>query len=470
VGISFDGGQTWQDQPLPGVGQCAGGTTARASDPWLAFAPNGDLYAVSLAVTAQGTVPAILVSKSTDGGLTWQNPVSIPGTSGADKESVTTDPFNSNLVYVVWTGGFSRSTDGGQTFSSARRLGIGSGAQIVALADDTLVASDGGEVFRSTNQGQTWSNAILLPRTNPQQVTDPNNHQTLRAGLGLGDIAVDPNSGTLYVVTEDANITGGGYDGISLMQSFDEGLTWTRPMQVNQTPTSVPTLDRQAFIPTVQVDADGTVGVAYYDFRNNQGGSYLGTDCWFATGTPDGSGGISWGYEQSLTDWSFDFEQAPVAAYGKFVGDYQGRAPDGNDMVTSFSFPAGNSGDALFFRRAINLGNSPGGGNLPGGGRLGSPSPELALLLRVDPAGVPFLAAPTPEQPTPQPRPVDVAAGADLWLGGAEPFTARFIHDSHGQQNAASAQFWDVIHSGSLFSQEIEVSGTSGTAASSSSL
>ena len=38
---------------------------------------------------------------------------------------------------------------------------------------------------------------------------------------------------------------------------------------MNQTPTTIPIGNQQAFTPSVDVAADGTVAVTYYDFRNN---------------------------------------------------------------------------------------------------------------------------------------------------------------------------------------------------------
>src|SRR5262249_7892648 len=45
---SKDGGSTWHPVPLPGDSKCSGGNYDRASDPWVSFAPNGDLYSISL--------------------------------------------------------------------------------------------------------------------------------------------------------------------------------------------------------------------------------------------------------------------------------------------------------------------------------------------------------------------------------------------------------------------------------------
>src|SRR5256714_4747396 len=70
---SHDGGATWTES-WAHFSTCSGGTAAnggdygRASDPWVSFAPNGDVYQISLSASADLTVSAVLVSKSVDGG------------------------------------------------------------------------------------------------------------------------------------------------------------------------------------------------------------------------------------------------------------------------------------------------------------------------------------------------------------------------------------------------------------------
>jgi hypothetical protein len=456
VGTSFDGGLTWYTQPIPGVTQVAGGTWARSSDPWIAFGADGAMYATSLTVNGQGGAGVIMVSKSVDGGFTWLPPVTIPGSQGSDKESITTDPFNPLNVYVAWTGAFSRSTDGGQTFSPARNLATGSGSQIVVLPDDTLIDSDGCELFRSTDQGLTWSYVPFFLNCNPQQVTDPNTHAPLRAGLGLGDIAVDPNSGALYDVIEDASV-GHGVDGVAFTESLDGGFTWTTPVKINQTPTNIPQLDQQAFIPTVAVAADGTVGVTYYDFRNNTGGPTLPTDYWFIPGTPDGSGNITWGNEVRLTRKSFNFEKAPFSKYGKFLGDYQGRASIGGDFVELFGHPQDGSGhgglglheDAVYFRRVVNLGNDPAS---TGGDQ------ELAAGAQVDQGGPAAPVALVPHT-TGQQVSVDMSALLEPSWDIPAPIATGLAVDTQGLTHAAPLQSSDVTMPDLAFGQETGVSG-----------
>ena len=197
---------------VPKVTKCSGGAYSRASDPWVSFAPNGDLYAISLSFGAFDPHNAILVSKSTDGGDTWGDPIEVTAddTNGLDKESITADPHDSNLVYATWDrlltpGGsthasdqgvihsrsfksqtfFARSTDGGRTWERPRQLFTDTsfsgsiGGMIRVLGDGTLLdglqtygsaAWKGGpcgsvSVLRSTDHGLTWSSkpSIVSP-------------------------------------------------------------------------------------------------------------------------------------------------------------------------------------------------------------------------------------------------------------------------------------------------------------------
>jgi hypothetical protein len=58
----------------------------------------------------------------------------------------------------------------------------------------------------------------------------------------------------------------------------DGGCTWSAPIPINQRPTNIPAGDRQAFLPSVAVAADGTVAVTYDDFRFNDANPSLQTD------------------------------------------------------------------------------------------------------------------------------------------------------------------------------------------------
>jgi hypothetical protein len=107
------------------------------------------------------------------------------------------------------------------------------------------------------------------------------------------------------------------------------------------------------------VAQDGTVSVAYYDFRNNTPNpNTLPTDYWVvhchASKTGDCSRGSQYGAELRLTNAPFNMERAPVAG-GYFLGDYEGLANDvageGTDFTPLFSRPQGVDPATIFFRR-----------------------------------------------------------------------------------------------------------------------
>ena len=115
--VSHDGGASWA-YSAPHFSNCAGGTAAdggdfgRSSDPWVSWAPNGDLWSIAIAVDATTPRNAVLASRMRHGTSTWSEPfvlrfddsrTGIPlGNNFNDKESLTADRSDSNLVYAVW--------------------------------------------------------------------------------------------------------------------------------------------------------------------------------------------------------------------------------------------------------------------------------------------------------------------------------------------------------------------------------
>jgi hypothetical protein len=76
---STDGGATWANGFLPGLTTGnGGGPYSAASDPAVAYdAKHGVWMIATLPVANSGKPPAVVVSRSTDGGLTWNDPVNI---------------------------------------------------------------------------------------------------------------------------------------------------------------------------------------------------------------------------------------------------------------------------------------------------------------------------------------------------------------------------------------------------------
>jgi hypothetical protein len=385
AGTSTDGGNTWTDVPLPGVTVNSGGTFLRASDPWVTIAPNGDVYAISLPINdpTNHVNDGIYVNKSTDGGLTWSNPVALVLNSNSslalDKEAITADPGNSNNVYAVWdelgTGGggptmFARTTDAGQTWSTPQVIldpspGQTISNQVAVLPNGTLINmcvsinyttnAETIVVVRSTDHGTSWSGPITVSSLQSVGVNDPDTGTGVRSGDIIPDIAVDHTSGNAYVVWQDGRFSNFTHDDIAISMSTNGGLNWSTPVKVNQTPTNIPAGDQSAFTATVAVSSNGTVAVAYYDFRNNTSASGLLTDRWIAFANPSQQP-LSFGNEQRLTNSSFNMELAANAG-GYFLGDYEGTIAGGNSFNTFGNFFAqtvsAQDPSSMFFRGVL---------------------------------------------------------------------------------------------------------------------
>src|SRR2546425_1544605 len=371
---SSDGGNSWSTN-FAAFSTCSGRLAIdsydRASDPWVTFDTSGNVYQISLSISAHQSISAVLVSKSTDGGASWSSATTlIRDTSGLhfdDKESITGDPTRAGYVYAVWDRGtfpsdnrnprsflgshayrgqpmFSRTIDGGQTWSAP--IGMANqniftiGNQIAVLPNGTLVDIfqnfQGSGVQPSPNHateavmvsrdaGLTWSQPIDIANWSPELTIDPDNRKPVRTGNGLPNLAVDPNSGTIFVTWEDGRFSADGHADVAFSKSTDGGHKWSTPIKVNQSPAGV-----QAFTPTIAVSADGTVGITYYDFRNNTSVQGVPTDVWFIHSHNGGATRT----EQHVAGF-FPIETAPLAT-GYFLGDYEGLAAAGSDFLAFF--------------------------------------------------------------------------------------------------------------------------------------
>jgi hypothetical protein len=398
--VTHDGGVSW-DTTFPHFSTCAGGTAAnggnyeRSSDPWVTFSPNGVAHQISLSVNLfNDPATAILVSRSTDGGDTWSEPITVardPSDEAPflfnDKESITADPNDSAFVYAIWDrlrfpsdranfnaqhafsfrgdAIFSRTTDGGATWEPARaifaprKLQSTIGHQIVVRPTGelidlfTLFQGSGNNrpgsslaMMRSTNKGATWSAPRVIHKIQFEGAFDPDTGRPIRAEGFVPEVAVDPNNGNLYATWQDIRFS--GVDQIAFSMSTDGGNTWSSPIKVSQTPPSADPANEQAWVPAVHAAANGTLAVTYYDFRFNTPAPGVPTDHWMVLCDPSGATTCAdaddWGDELRLTDTSFDVEQLPFARgpFGYFVGEYEGLSSAGSTFWPLFAIGTGD--------------------------------------------------------------------------------------------------------------------------------
>jgi hypothetical protein len=305
---SNDGGKTWRQRspPLPAFGKGGG-------DPVLAVDADGVFYYSALATNSMG-LSILAVTRSIDGGATWSrvtNAVSsrTTATDLHDKEWMTVDrtnsPYSGN-VYVTWTRfspkpedsgiSFVRSTDGGRTWSNAKLISppltpqavvqgswiaIGPEGEIYVSYMDTRIA--GIAVVKSTDGGQTFSAPVTAIKFRTTTTL-----KTLSGGFEVPfwpsidvDISDGPHRGTVYIVTNDET---GWEDEIDvlLVSSTDGGKTWTEPTRVSDDETST-----DQFMPALIVAPDGTLGIIWYDRRNDPQNNVL-TDLYMTTSIDGG--------------------------------------------------------------------------------------------------------------------------------------------------------------------------------------
>ena len=261
---------------------------------------------------------------------------------------------------------FNRTTNGGLSWEPTARMILDTGPNAQTINNLIVVSPSGingtvmdffthiyhnGDVtiglLKSTDHGATFGpeqTALPIDVTLKGTVT-PDAKEPVRDANILFDVAIDRNSGNLYLVWQDGQHQ--NLDRVSFSMSTNNGVSWSTPVMIAKTPYSTNRLRMQSFVPSVEVAADGRVFVTYYDFRNdvNVGGEF--TDYWAISCDPSLPGTdcrlpSGWGNETKLTGSSFDMLNAPVAR-GHFLGDYQGLVKQGSGVRAVFGVAVGHN-------------------------------------------------------------------------------------------------------------------------------
>lgn len=334
---SFDGGQTWDEgQMFSSYGVWG--------DPSLIFDLNGDCYFAHLS----GEPPLsgrwadrIVIQKSTDGGMSWDDGTytGLNRPKFEDKEWITADRTNSiyqNNLYVAWTEFdslftplpefksrelFSRSTDGGETWSNPIKLNEIDGD---CMDDDNTIEGATPTVGPDGEVYLAWAGpeGILFDRSFDGGVTFGEDKFVSEhvGGWGWGnevpgiygnglpqtycDISNSSYRGTIYIIWADQR-NGIINTDIFLIKSTDKGETWSDIKQVNNDESQ-----RPQFYPWMTIDPiTGIMYVVYYDRRYTIGTM---TEVFIARSTDGGE-----------TFYNFKIsESAFETTVQEFLGDY----------------------------------------------------------------------------------------------------------------------------------------------------
>ncbi len=349
---SFDGGRTWNASLLPGYPGDPRVTAlsdyACGSDPVLAFGPDGTLYYASLQYSdskgdraphpllspfwgAQAN-GAIAVTRSLDGGASWEDPVIVASHTGdgiLDKEWLAVDPETGQVYVSYFDGRFhvTRSDDGGLTWTPPVEIASGGGDIVdviqfgqIGVGPDGLVhfihfraRNDGGQIYHlaSSDGGVTWTSPVAV--ADMILTLDPGTRYPYRV-VGLPAIGVDPVRGDVYVAfpsrtPADLNIV--------VASSHDMGATWSTRV-VND---DVVGAGNDQWMPAIAIRPDSAVHVTWLDYRDDA--TRRAARVYY---TVSKDLGASWSANAPIGDVGFDGTGGYHQSGSGTIGDYMGLA------------------------------------------------------------------------------------------------------------------------------------------------
>ena len=252
-----------------------------------------------------------------------------------DLNSPSASPCSGNVYYADTNfhgalGGspvmFSRSTDGGVTWSSPHQVSSGGrqgashnqGADIAVAPNGTIYVAfeafsqqglDTINFVKSTDCGRHWTQPMAL--------------NTIDAPQAPGVAMRTPTFAFLATDTTDSNIVYAAYQSlvgdydIYAQRSTNGGASWSSAVQVNDDPGA-----RHQIFPTIEV-SHGTLSVAWYDFRHSATPDNEALDVYYSCTNCNGASWPAFDTPQRVTNISHNPECLLFGGgTAAFHGDY----------------------------------------------------------------------------------------------------------------------------------------------------
>ena len=378
---STDGGSTWTHGFLP-ITVFSGGPYDRVSDASVAYDAAHNTWIISsLALVGSSSVvgAAVIVNRSTDGGLTWGANVIVHNAVGSENldknwtvcDDTVTSPFYGHC-YTEWddNGGgnlihMSTSTDGGLNWGAQKNTAnnaTGLGGQPVVQPNGTVIVpiDNANETallaFKSTDGGVSWSSTVSITTIKTHTVAG-----NLRSGP-LPSAEID-GTGKVYVVWQDCRFERRCAANDIVMTTSTDGATWST---VTRIPIGSTGSGVDHFIPGFGVDkaTSGTsahLGLAYYYYPTaNCSASTCQLNVGYVSST---NGGTSWTVSTQLAG-PMNLSWLPNTTQGLMVGDYISTSFSGSTahpVLSIANAPTGSVFDEAMYSPASGLAAAAGG-------------------------------------------------------------------------------------------------------------
>jgi hypothetical protein len=296
VSASTDGGATFQTRT---VGAGGDNLPLSAGDPTLTWDKFGNLFMGYI----DGSLGAVDILMSTNGGASFTPVVSIPGTGATpltDQPTLVTGPGPGGQGGSLWVSFNDAGGTGDLTVTGAQVLGPGRVGSFLPLFfvpnsvngnfGDIVVGPQGQVMvaFQHSSSGtgpDTVSVSVKPDGLGPGDFTPPvvatstniggftpinaQPDRSIDAEAGLAwDRSGGPRTGRVYLVYTDApSVAANTTDtDVFVRTSDDNGRTWSAPILVNDATGNL------HFLPKIALDqTSGDVGVSFYDTRNDNG-------------------------------------------------------------------------------------------------------------------------------------------------------------------------------------------------------
>jgi hypothetical protein len=367
---STNGGKSFTSGFLPAstVFATPAGPYARASDPSVAFDAKHKVWIISWLgiVTAAGPVD-VLVSRSTDGGLSWGSPVVVNNDGHFnDKnwsvcDNSASSPFFGNC-YTEFDDNtlrdliqMSTSTDGGLSWGAGQSTANnthGIGGQPLVQPNGTVVVPINGFAgnkflvlsFISTDGGASWSKTFRVSEVDFRHPAGG-----IRAGIPLPSAEID-SSGKVYVVWSDCVFESGCTASDLVLSTSADGSNWSAVTRIPLDPVSSGV---DHFIPGLAVDNSTSDGAAHLvvTFYFYPVANCTTSTCQLEVGfSKSADGGATWTANTQIAG-PMSLTWLPNTTQGFMVGDYLSTSFVGGPAFPAFAVASAPTGG--IFNEAI---------------------------------------------------------------------------------------------------------------------